>query len=132
MNAHPIRFSSSRMRRGARSSPVQSTLVCKKRHHGCTKLHRHLEVQVLGRVLEPNGPIDGGAEVLEVVCVQIGRALAIMAARMPLRLTKFISISTRRSSTCRLPWLIGKNGVGRSIRSSVSKKRLLIITPASS
>jgi hypothetical protein len=39
-------------------------------------------------------------------------------------------LSTRRSSTRGLPWLLGKKGRSRSICASVSQKRLLIITPS--
>jgi hypothetical protein len=45
---------------------------------------------------------------------------------------KIMPLKTRRSSTRGLPWLFGKNGFNRSICSSVSQKRLLIITPVSS
>jgi len=45
---------------------------------------------------------------------------------------KIMPLSTRRSSTLGLPWLFGKNGFNLSICSSVSQKRLLIITPVSS
>ena len=51
--------------------------------------------------------------------------------RNPLRLMKIIPLNTRRSSTRGLPWLFGKNGINRAICSSVSQKRLLIITPIS-
>ncbi len=50
----------------------------------------------------------------------------------PLRLMKIIPLRIRRSSTRGLPWLFGKNGVSRSICTSVSQKRLLIIIPVSS
>ncbi len=50
----------------------------------------------------------------------------------PLRLTKIIPLRTRRSSTRGLPWLFGKNGLSRSICSSVSHNRVLISTPISS
>jgi hypothetical protein len=42
---------------------------------------------------------------------------------------KIIPLSTRRSSTRGLPWLLEKNGRSRSICASVSQKRLLILTP---
>jgi hypothetical protein len=38
-------------------------------------------------------------------------------------------LNTRKSSTRGLPWLFEKNGFNRSICSSASQKRLLIITP---
>lgn len=41
--------------------------------------------------------------------------------RSPLRFTKMISLSTRRSSTWGLPWLFGKYGSSRATYSFVSQ-----------
>lgn len=50
--------------------------------------------------------------------------------RKPSRLMKIIPLNARRSSTRGLPWLFRKNGVSRSIRSSVSRQGSLLTTPS--
>ncbi len=49
--------------------------------------------------------------------------------RNPLRLMRISPRNTRLSSTLRLPWLVDQNGRSKSICSSVSQRRLVIITP---